>query len=57
VILDANGRSVARLASPSGPARWSWDARDSEGRQVAPGVYYARVGGRNGATTRIVVVR
>jgi hypothetical protein len=46
-IHDTAGRLVRRLAMPrsEGDSRVSWDGRDAAGREVASGIYYARIGG------------
>ena len=46
IVIDLQGRRVATLLDqmlPSGPQQTSWDARDSQGRRVSPGVYFVRV--------------
>ena len=44
-IVDVRGRVVARLrgARDAAGVRYVWDGRDRSGRQVAAGVYWARV--------------
>ena len=45
-VYDISGRLVARLHEgncPAGEAVFGWDGRDSEGRTVPSGVYFARV--------------
>jgi hypothetical protein len=46
-IVDVRGRIVRVLAAPAGPAvgeiRRAWDGRDSQGRRVASGRYWARI--------------
>ena len=56
-VLDARGRRVATDASAG--ARWSWEARDAEGRPLPGGVYYVRAvdASRRVATARVVLVR
>lgn len=60
-IYDAAGRRVASLVDgPVGPG-WSeatWDARDSRGREVAPGTYFCRLSAAEGSpVTRLIVIR
>lgn len=59
-VLDLAGRVVRKLGSGRftlGPHTLVWDGRDAEGRKVAPGVYFARVGLVGAvATKRIVCV-
>jgi hypothetical protein len=62
VILDLAGRVVARVpASARGAGTWEevWDGRDSDGKQLAAGVYFARmdVAGAPGGLEKIVLVR
>jgi len=52
-IFDATGRRVRGLA----PATSSWDARDDDGRRVAPGVYFLRGSTPEGSITQRLVVR
>ncbi|UCG43995.1 MAG: VCBS repeat-containing protein [candidate division WOR-3 bacterium] len=54
-VLDQSGRMVARLkdkGSGSGTS-WVWHGRDTEGRSVGPGVYFARASGQ-ATTTKLV---
>jgi hypothetical protein len=64
VIFDAAGRSVRRLPpkeAADGRLVFAWDGRDRSGREIPPGVYFARLGaGRGapaGASVRILRVR
>jgi len=65
-VLDAQGRvrflrreTIARAAD-GGPYaasfRWGWDLRETSGRRVEPGLYFARLSSANHAATRRVVV-
>lgn len=61
VICDVAGREVRTLAAgtfAAGPHALAWDLRDTQGRDVLAGVYFARVsaGGRE-MTRRVQVVR
>ncbi|MDM7915678.1 MAG: FlgD immunoglobulin-like domain containing protein [Candidatus Eisenbacteria bacterium] len=60
-IVDISGRLVRSLASGAmGPGTHyvPWDGRDSEGREVAPGIYLARVTTDGAAASqRIVMTR
>ncbi len=52
VVLDLQGRAVATLASgehAAGRHSASWDGRDTAGRTVRAGVYFARLQAGNGA--------
>lgn len=58
-VLDLSGRQVAAFtAGAAGNARVTWDARGSDGRALAPGLYLvqAESGGRR-VTRRIVLTR
>jgi hypothetical protein len=58
-VHDVRGRLLRRLTyGKNEPARW--DGRDSDGRAVAPGVYFVRLsdaGGRTAAVSRVVRLR
>ena len=60
-IYDAAGRQVVSLID--GPVRpgWgevTWDARDRDGRTVAPGTYFCRLSAAEGrSATRMIVLR
>ena len=61
-IYDVNGRLVRTLVSGTqspGPYTAVWDGRDSNGRGVASGNYFARlnVGHENQADTRITILK
>ena len=60
-IHDAAGRLVRRLAGTvvSGVMERPWDGRDSQGRNLPSGVYFARVAGEVGGsvTARLVLVK
>ena len=60
-IVDVTGRSVRELSESRFPAGYStlrWDGRDSRGRQVAAGVYFARLQvGADVNTRRILLIR
>lgn len=57
-IFDLRGRRVARVADGLLPAFGSvrWDGRDDAGRDVATGVYFVRLVGREIVDTRRVVL-
>ena len=46
LVYDLSGRLVGRvpLVATDGPARASWQARDRNGVQLPPGIYFARAG-------------
>jgi hypothetical protein len=55
-IVSAGGRVLRQL--PLGPEGWAdWDGRDSNGRELPSGVYYARPGGDTRVAARLVKVR
>jgi hypothetical protein len=58
-LFDVRGRLVRRLLHEDGGAgarAVSWDRRDDEGRQVAPGLYFARlVAGERQESARLAV--
>jgi len=61
-VFDLSGRRVATLADgeqASGVHSVTWDGRDSAGRDVAAGVYFARLSwdGAPRATERVTIVR
>jgi flagellar hook assembly protein FlgD len=57
-IYDIAGRQVAESMLAPGTRDWEWQGRDTGGRPVAGGVYFARVraSGRE-ATVKLVFVR
>jgi hypothetical protein len=60
-LFDVHGRRVRRLANEimdAGPHIARWDARDDDGRAVAPGIYWARLlaPGRT-ATEKLILSR
>lgn len=58
-IHDVTGRRVRTLAdgwSAAGPRTVSWDGRDSSGRVLASGVYFARLESDNAVRTRRLVL-
>ena len=59
-IYDARGRIVrtieAQRFSP-GVAQLSWDGRDTLGRRPAPGIYFVRIGTRDGTRVAKIVRR
>lgn len=58
-VLDARGRQVQVLHDgdhPAGVARWSWDGRDAQGRQLASGVYLLRLETAERVTQRAVTM-
>ena len=61
-IYDVNGRRVRTLMSApvidAQPRLTGWDGRDDDGRQVDPGLYFARFEAQqHNATLRVVVLR
>jgi hypothetical protein len=60
-IADASGRLVRRIADASfaaGETRIAWDARDDGGRDLASGVYFARLEtARHAETRKLTLVR
>ncbi len=61
-IHDVGGRVVRRIASgplAAGAHRVTWDGRDEQGRDAAPGLYFARLAlsGERAVAARIVRVR
>lgn len=44
-VIDPSGRRVRTLDVPAGKLGVSWDGRDAEGREVAPGLYLVRAAG------------
>jgi hypothetical protein len=55
-ILSAGGRVLRQL--PLGSEGWvDWDGRDSNGRMLPSGVYFARPGGDSGVAVRLVKIR
>lgn len=58
-IYNAAGRRVATFSKNSAEARYQWDARNDEGRDLASGVYIAVVKSRSGeiATRKIMIIR
>jgi hypothetical protein len=57
-IYSVNGRRVRQLANgprQGGPQRFVWDGRDETGRELPPGVYYARLTTPQGHAVRRVV--
>lgn len=60
-IVDLDGRSVRTVVSnslPAGTGTVSWDGRNNAGRNVAAGIYFARLSsGSEVRSLRIVIVR
>jgi len=60
-VYDVRGREVRTLAAgtlPAGVHERSWDGRDAGGRELAPGVYFARyVGGGVVETRKLLRLR
>jgi hypothetical protein len=57
-VLDLAGRVVHRLSATrftAGTHTLTWDGRDDNGQDVAPGVYFVRLGLERGSLTRRVV--
>jgi hypothetical protein len=60
IVFDASGREVRTLESGSfaaGDHAPRWDGRDSAGRAVPDGVYFARLRLDQGTATRRIVLR
>lgn len=62
VVHDLSGRVVRTLLDgdvPAGETQAAWDGRDASGRDVAPGVYLARLelGGAPAGTARLMRLR
>jgi hypothetical protein len=58
-IVDVAGREVRILADARFPSGWSqveWNHRDSAGRRVARGIYFARLGAVGQAPARKILV-
>lgn len=58
-VLDARGRQVQVLHDgdhAAGAARWTWDGRDAQGRQLASGVYLLRLETASRVTQRAVTM-
>jgi hypothetical protein len=57
-MYDLRGRHVARLALAKGASSAVWDGRDSDGRTVPAGIYWARADGAAGRrVARVVKLR
>lgn len=58
-VYDVRGQRVRSLDAPMHAASVEWDGRDTHGRVVASGVYFARlsVDGRTVASRQVVIVR
>jgi hypothetical protein len=59
-LYNAQGRLVRRLVDgqhAAGPRRVTWDARDTFGERVGPGVYFVRITTRGEVRTEKVVLR
>lgn len=60
-VYDVRGRLVRNASLgdlPSGETTWQWDGRGGDGRQVASGIYLARLrAGAEEATTKFALVR
>jgi flagellar hook assembly protein FlgD len=60
-VYDANGRRVRDLASgrhAAGPFTVAWDGRDADGRELASGIYFAKLrAGDFSATRKLVMLR
>src|SRR5206468_1909146 len=55
-VFGVTGRRIARLPLVAGaPARW--DGRDERGRPVPDGLYLARLAGRDGTSTKFLMMR
>ncbi len=58
-VYDARGRLVRVLeegALPAGRHEFTWNGRDSEGRELPSGIYFIRVETRSGSATRKAVL-
>ena len=57
-VFDVKGRLVRNLTVHTGQLTVGWDGRDGNGRNVASGVYLARIrGDQEGARAKMVKVR
>jgi hypothetical protein len=60
-IYDLAGRHLALIhegSLPAGPAAFEWEGRDDQGRPLASGVYFARLGHSGGnLRTKLVMIR
>ncbi|MEK8024155.1 MAG: FlgD immunoglobulin-like domain containing protein, partial [Candidatus Hydrogenedentota bacterium] len=58
-IFDAAGRLVATFSKASNDARYAWDARTDDGRELASGMYVAVIKSSTGerAIRKIMIVR
>jgi flagellar hook assembly protein FlgD len=59
-VTDVSGRIVWRTPGTfmvAGPQEIAWNGSDRAGRQVGPGVYFARVRGSAGLDMRKTLVR
>jgi len=54
-VYDVNGRRLAELPATGETA--VWDGRDGSGREVVPGVYFARVRAEGSAVRTVRIVR
>ncbi|MCX5801757.1 MAG: hypothetical protein NTX17_10295 [Candidatus Eisenbacteria bacterium] len=59
-VLDLSGRLVRRIECSGGEGEVLWDGRDERGKEVRPGVYFARFlagGCARGGVQKLVVLR
>lgn len=59
-VFDLAGRKVAELLSPDsgiGERTVTWNGAGADGRTLAPGFYFIRIEGQDGATARVVISR
>lgn len=56
VVYDLRGRRIDRLPVPGGVSVLGWDGFDSRGKGVPAGLYFLRLEGVPGATTRKVIL-
>jgi len=60
-IYNIKGQRIRTLVENtplSGTQNFYWDGRDSQGRQTAPGIYFARVdSGGSVSTQRILILK
>jgi flagellar hook assembly protein FlgD len=59
-VLDVSGRVVRRILATGVEGEVLWDGLDDRGKEVSPGVYFARLVAKEraiGRTEKLVIVR